>query len=73
MKPTPVLLSGNMCDARLWTEAVRATFPGAIDADLTRDDSIEAMAERALAATDGQLLPDEQHDGFFYATLEKTN
>jgi pimeloyl-ACP methyl ester carboxylesterase len=56
MRPTPVLLPGNMCDARLWTEAVRATFSGAIDADLTQDGSIQAMAERTLAATDGQLL-----------------
>jgi len=56
MRPTPVLLPGNMCDARLWTEAVRATFSGAIDADLTQDDSIQAMAERALAVTDGKLL-----------------
>jgi pimeloyl-ACP methyl ester carboxylesterase len=56
MQATPVLLPGNMCDARLWTEAVRATFSGAIDADLTQDDSIQAMAERALAVTDGKLL-----------------
>jgi pimeloyl-ACP methyl ester carboxylesterase len=56
MQPTTVLLPGNMCDARLWTEAVRATFLGVIDADLTQDDSIQAMAERALAVTDGQLL-----------------
>ena len=56
MQPTPVLLPGNMCDARLWTEAVRATFSGAIDADLTQDGSIQAMAERALAVTDGKLL-----------------
>lgn len=56
MVPTPVLLPGNMCDARLWTAAVRATFSGAIDADLSQDASIAAMAERALAVTDGQLL-----------------
>jgi pimeloyl-ACP methyl ester carboxylesterase len=54
---TPVLLPGNMCDARLWTDAVRDVLPAAVDADLTRDDSIAAMAARALAATGGPLLP----------------
>jgi pimeloyl-ACP methyl ester carboxylesterase len=56
MAPTPVLLPGNMCDARLWSAQLRAAVSGAFDADLTQDDSIAAMAERALAATDGQLL-----------------
>jgi pimeloyl-ACP methyl ester carboxylesterase len=46
-----------MCDARLWTAAVRAVLSGARDADLTRDDSISAMAKRALSATTGMLLP----------------
>jgi pimeloyl-ACP methyl ester carboxylesterase len=54
---TPVLLPGNMCDGGLWTAQVRAALPGAVDADLTRDDSIAAMAERTLAATTGRLLP----------------
>ncbi len=53
---TPVLLPGNMCDARLWTPEVRAVLPGAVDADLSRDDSIAAMAARTLAATYGSLL-----------------
>jgi len=57
MQPTPVLLPGNMCDARLWSAQVRALLAGAIDADLTQDDSIAAMAERALAVTNGPLLP----------------
>lgn len=57
MQPTPVLLPGNMCDARLWTTEVRSVFSGAIDADLTQDDSISAMAKRTLAATNGPLLP----------------
>ena len=56
MAPTPVLLPGNMCDARLWSAQLRAAVSGAFDADLTQDDSIAAMAKRALAATDGQLL-----------------
>lgn len=54
---TPVLLPGNMCDARVWTDAVRDILPAAMDADLTRDDTIAAMAARALAAADGPLLP----------------
>jgi pimeloyl-ACP methyl ester carboxylesterase len=57
MPPKPILLPGNMCDARLWSAEVRALLYGALEADLTRDDSISAMAERALAATNGQLLP----------------
>lgn len=54
---TPVLIPGNMCDARLWTGKVRAVLPGAIDADTTRDATIAGMASRALAAADGPLLP----------------
>ena len=57
MRPTPILLPGNMCDGRLWPAAVRATLPGAIDADLTRDDTIVGMAQRTLASVDGALLP----------------
>lgn len=57
MRATPVLLAGNMCDARLWTAEVRAALPGAVDADLTRDDTIRGMTERALAAVKGPLLP----------------
>lgn len=53
---TPVLLPGNMCDARLWPAAVWAVLPGAIDADTTQDDTIMGMAERALAQSDGPLL-----------------
>ena len=62
---TPVLLPGNMCDARLWRGGDEViikmlndqTFGAAYDADLTQDDSIAAMAERALAATTGRVLP----------------
>lgn len=54
---TPVLLAGNMCDSRLWPDAVRRVLSGAIDADLTRDATIVAMAQRALASADGPLLP----------------
>ena len=57
MQPTPVLLPGNMCDARLWTADVRNALTGAVDGDLARDDSIAAMAARVLSATEGSLLP----------------
>lgn len=53
----PVLLPGNMCDARLWTDAVRSVLPGVRNADTAQDDSIAAMAARALADTPGLLLP----------------
>jgi pimeloyl-ACP methyl ester carboxylesterase len=54
---TAVLLPGNMCDARLWTDDVRAVLNEPVDADLTQDGSIAAMAARTLAAVDGPLLP----------------
>lgn len=54
---TPVFIPGNMCDARLWTPEVRATLPGAVDADTTADDTIADMARRALESNDGPLLP----------------
>lgn len=54
---TPVLIAGNMCDARMWSPAVRATLPGAVDADTSLDDTVDGMAWRALAATRGPLLP----------------
>ena len=54
---TPVLLAGNMCDARLWTREVRACLRHAVDADLSLDDTVDAMARRALAAVEGPLLP----------------
>ena len=56
MSVTPVLLPGNMCDARLWASPMREVLPHAIDADLTQDDSIAAMAERTLTAVEGRLL-----------------
>lgn len=54
---TPLLLPGNMCDARLWPEAIRRVLPSAVDVDLSLDDSIAAMAARVLADTTGSLLP----------------
>lgn len=54
-----LLIPGNMCDARVWPDAVRAAFDGVtvLDADLTRDGTIAALAARALALTAGPLLP----------------
>jgi pimeloyl-ACP methyl ester carboxylesterase len=57
MTLTPVLLPGNMCDARLWTDAVRGALPGAVHADLTQDGTIAGMAARTLARFEGRLLP----------------
>lgn len=52
--PRLLLLPGNMCDARLW-----GGLDGlpAVHADLTRDDTIAAMAARALAEHPGALVP----------------
>jgi pimeloyl-ACP methyl ester carboxylesterase len=63
--PQIILLPGNMCEARLWRggdEVIIRTLSDhgmspVFDADLTQDDSIAAMAERALSATQGLLLP----------------
>jgi pimeloyl-ACP methyl ester carboxylesterase len=60
-----VLLPGNMCDARLWRGGDDVIIQMlsdqgmslVVDADLTQDGSIAAMAERALLATQGPLLP----------------
>ena len=65
MLTTLVLLPGNMCDARLWRGRDYAIinllsdeqFAPVYDADLTQDKSIAGMAERALFATTGKLLP----------------
>ncbi len=65
MLPQIVLLPGNMCDARLWRscdEVIIRTLSDhdmspVVDVDLTKDDSIAAMAERALSKTNGRLLP----------------
>jgi len=47
-----VLLPGTLCDAELWTHQTRylADMAAPSVGDLTRDDSIAAMAERALEA-----------------------
>ncbi|WP_338147851.1 alpha/beta fold hydrolase [Neoroseomonas terrae] len=50
-----LLLPGLLCDARLWRDQAAALAPIAapVVADLTLDDRIEAMAERALASLEG--------------------
>ncbi len=47
-----LLLPGLLCDHRLWRDqiAALADIADATVADLTQDDSVKAMAERALAA-----------------------
>ena len=50
---TPILLlPGLLCDARLWRDQITslADIATPVVADLTQDDRLEAMAERALAA-----------------------
>ena len=64
MNAAPVLLPGNMCDARLWrgeegviVDALERRLGRPVyDADLSRDDSIAAMAARTLETTSGPLL-----------------
>ena len=43
-----LLLPGLLCDAALWSAQCDA-IPSAVVADLTQDDNVDAMAERALA------------------------
>lgn len=64
MRPTVLLIPGNMCDARLWDggnrglrRALTQRGLAIIDADTTRDATIPAMAQRALATCDGPVLP----------------
>src|SRR5690606_6683333 len=45
-----LLLPGLLCDARLWRDQIETLGTSVTIADLTRDDSIGAMAGRALAA-----------------------
>lgn len=61
---TAVLVPGNMCDLRLWhggedalTHMLETRGIATTHVNTTRDPTIAAMAERALAATPGILLP----------------
>ena len=51
-RPVLLLLPGLLCDARLWRDQVAALSPRlrCVVADLTQDDSLAAMAARAIAA-----------------------
>jgi pimeloyl-ACP methyl ester carboxylesterase len=51
-RQTLLLLPGLLCDERLWRDAIAPLHDIAdpVVADLTRDDTVGAMAERALAA-----------------------
>ncbi|MBN8892574.1 MAG: alpha/beta hydrolase, partial [Rhodospirillales bacterium] len=54
----PVLfLPGLLCDDRLWRDQVAglAGLAHGVVADLTQDDSLDAMAGRALAAVPGRF------------------
>lgn len=64
MRPTVMLIPGNMCDGRLWDGGeglLRARLSerglDVLDADTARDATISAMAHRALSASGGLLLP----------------
>ncbi|SFC96934.1 alpha/beta fold hydrolase [Devosia psychrophila] len=45
-----LLLPGLICDERLWREVIAGLDAQSVVADLTQDDSIPAMAARALAS-----------------------
>ncbi|WP_206020343.1 alpha/beta fold hydrolase [Rhodovarius crocodyli] len=47
-----LLLPGLLCDARLWRDVIPLLPAEALVADLTLDESMEAMADRALAAAE---------------------
>ncbi len=53
-----VLLPGTLCDAELWTHQTRhlADIAAPSVGDLTRDESIAAMAERALEAAPARFV-----------------
>lgn len=64
MRPTILLIPGNMCDARLWNggdEVLRKLLAkrglAVADTDTAQDATIAAMAQRALSAVDGPVLP----------------
>lgn len=62
---TALLIPGNMCDARMWrggSDIIRRKLRESlgfepVDADTFQDDSVAAMASRALESITGSLLP----------------
>jgi pimeloyl-ACP methyl ester carboxylesterase len=57
MPDSILFMPGLLCDARLWRDQLAALAPitHAIVADLTQDDSLDGMANRALAAMPGRF------------------
>lgn len=57
MRPTVLFIPGLLCDRRLWRDqiAALADVADAVVADVARDDSVEAMARRALADVPGRF------------------
>ncbi len=57
MPETLLLMPGLLCDARLWRDQVAALSSRVrpVVADLTRDDSLDAMARRALDSVPGRF------------------
>ncbi len=55
-RPTLLLLPGLLCDERLWRDQIAglADIADIAVADLARDDTIAAMAARALAMLDAR-------------------
>lgn len=54
---TYIFIPGLISDARVWHDVAAAVDAPAITVTMTEDDSIPAMAERALGAADGPLVP----------------
>ncbi len=52
MRPSVLLLPGLLCDERLWRDQIRdlADIADFLVADLTRDETVNDMARRAIAA-----------------------
>lgn len=59
-RATLALLPGNMCDATLW-DGIRADLRAkgwsVADVELVQQDTISAMAQHALSAVDGPIIP----------------
>lgn len=53
---TYVLIPGLLSDDVVWKDLARRLGPGAVAADVTRDDSIEKMARRLLDETGGDVV-----------------
>ncbi len=54
---TLVLIPGLLSDARVWKALADAVDLPVHDADVTRDDTLQGMAARLLAETEGPIVP----------------